>query len=113
VAAYHLAFAPDGALFVTGPTLASYDSLYRIAPDGRVSVAYDRFGRPQGIAFDAHGRLHVVDALAGLSGVFRIASSGEPEPILAGPGLIGLAFARSGTLVVASNDTAYRLVRSA
>src|SRR5262245_14087877 len=30
VAAFHLAFGPDGALYVTGPTLSSYDAVYRI-----------------------------------------------------------------------------------
>src|SRR5207237_4546890 len=40
VAAFHLAFGPDRALYVTGPTLSSYDSLYRIDPDGTVTTAY-------------------------------------------------------------------------
>jgi len=109
VAAFHLALAPDGTLYVTGPTLGSYDALYRITPNGDVSVAYDRFGRPQGLAFDTSGRLHVVDALAGASGVFRMARDRDPELVVAGPALIGLAFSLSGTMVVASNDTAYRV----
>jgi len=109
VAAFHLALSPEGTLYVTGPTLASYDALYRVTPDGDVSVAYDRFGRPQGIAFDTSGRLHVVDALAGTSGVFRMVPGGDPELVLAGPALIGLAFSPAGSLVVTSNDTAYRV----
>src|SRR5215472_572343 len=48
VAAFHLALSPDGALFVTGPTLGSYDALYRISPGGEVSQYYVGFGRPQG-----------------------------------------------------------------
>jgi sugar lactone lactonase YvrE len=111
VAAFHLAIAPDNALFVTGPTLASYDPVYRISPEGDVTVAYERFGRPQGIAFDAGGSLYVVDALAGSSGVYRIPREGAPELVLAGPGLIGIAFSAQGGVVVASNDTAYRLLR--
>ena len=39
-------------------------------------------------------------------------SSGAPELILAGPGLVGVAFDASGVLVVSSNETAYRLDRS-
>jgi sugar lactone lactonase YvrE len=112
VAAFHLAIAPDGALFVTGPTLSSYDPLYRISAAGEVTTAYDRFGRPQGLAFDATGALHVVDALAGSSGVYRVAPGGEPELVLAGPGLVGVAFS-AHAIVVSSNDTAYRLVTSA
>ena len=62
VAAFHLAFGPDGWLYVTAPTLAARDPVYRISPDGDVEVFYDGFGRPQGLAFDAHGDLYVVDA---------------------------------------------------
>src|SRR4029079_3457549 len=58
VAAYHLAFGPDGVLYVTVPTLASHDALYRITPERLVDVVWDGFGRPQGLAFDARGRLH-------------------------------------------------------
>jgi len=111
VAAFHLAFGPDAALYVTGPTLSSYDSLYRIDTDGNVTTRYAGFGRPQGVAFDRHGALYVVEALAGVSGLYRVPSTGEPELVLAGPGLVGVAFDPRGGLVVSSNDTAYRLSR--
>ncbi len=112
VAAFHLAIAPDGSLFATAPTLSSYDPLYRVSPGGDVTVAYDRFGRPQGLAFDGRGTLHVVDALAGSSGVYRMPPHGAPELVVAGPGLVGVAFSRDAVLIVASNDTAYRLLGS-
>jgi sugar lactone lactonase YvrE len=112
VAAFHLAYGPDQALYVTGPTLSTYDELYRIAPDGTVTTRYARFGRPQGLAFDPGGTLFVVEALAGSSGLYRVPSSGAPELVLSGPGLVGVAFDHSGHMVVASNDTAYRLNRS-
>ena len=113
VAAFHLAVGPDEALYVTGPTLSSYDELYRIASDGTITTRYARFGRPQGLAFDPRGTLFVVEALAGSSGLYRVPPSGAPELVLAAPGLIGVAFDTSGGMVVASNDTAYRLPRSA
>ena len=65
VAAFHLAFGPDRWLYVTAPTLGARDCVYRISPDGVVEVFYDGFGRPQGLAFDDHGDLYVVDAMAG------------------------------------------------
>jgi len=111
VAAFHLAVGPDEAVYVTGPTLSSYDELYRIAPDGTVTTQHARFGRPQGLAFDRGGSLFVVEALAGASGLYRVPSSGAPELVLSGPGLVGVAFDAAGTMVVASNDTAYRLTR--
>src|SRR3989449_9774772 len=110
-AAFHLAFGPDAALYVTGPTLSSYDSVYRIDTSGNVTTRYAGFGRPQGVAFDTHGTLHVVEALAGVSGLYRVPASGDPELVLAGPGLVGVAFDPRGGLVVSSNDTAYRLSR--
>ncbi len=113
VAAFHLAIGPDRALYVTGPTLSSYDPLYRIDPAGTVTIRHAHFGRPQGLAFDPDGALFVVEALAGSSGLYRVPPHGDPEMVLAGPGLIGVAFDKRGTLVVCSNDTAYRLLRSA
>ena len=112
VAAFHLAFGPDEALYVTGPTLSSYDELYRIAPDGTVTTRYARFGRPQGLAFDPGGTLFVVEALAGSSGLYRVPPSGAPELVLSGPGLVGVAFDASGGMVVTTNDTAYRVSSS-
>jgi sugar lactone lactonase YvrE len=112
VAAFHLAVGPDAALYVTGPTLASYDALYRITPNGVVTTQYERFGRPQGLAFDSRGQLFVVEALAGSSGLYRVPlapASGDPELVLSGPGLVGVAFDAHGNLVVTSNETAYRL----
>ena len=109
VAAFHLALGPDGGLYVAGPTLAPYDAVYRVDLDGKVSVRTQAFGRPQGLAFDRSGTLFVAEALAGSSGLYRLPSNGQPELVLAGPGLVGLAFDGNGNLVVCSNDNAYRL----
>jgi sugar lactone lactonase YvrE len=109
VAAFHLALGPDEALYVTAPTLSPYDAVYRVGPDGDVSVLTRAFGRPQGVAFDGSGTLHVVEALAGASGLYRLQEGGEPELVLSAPGLIGAAFDRNGDLVVCTNDSAYRL----
>jgi sugar lactone lactonase YvrE len=113
VAAFHLAIGPDGALYVTGPTLSSYDPLYRIAEDGTPEVVYASFGRPQGLAFDRHGSLFVVEALAGASGLYRVRPGLAPELVVAGAGLVGVAFSSDGMMIVASNETAYRLPRPA
>jgi sugar lactone lactonase YvrE len=112
VAAFHLAFGPDRCLYVTAPTLASHDPVYRITPDRLVEVACDGFGRPQGLAFDRDGRLYVADALAGASGLYRVdVSSSRPatELVLTAPMLIGVAIDPDGGLLVASNDTIWRL----
>jgi sugar lactone lactonase YvrE len=112
VAAFHLVAGPDDVLYVTGPTLSSHDALYRITPNGEITTRFDRFGRPQGLTFDGSGSLFVVDALAGASGLYRVPAEGDPELVLTGPGLVGVAFDAHGALVVTSNETAYRLPRT-
>src|SRR5207237_3825741 len=72
IAAYHLAFAPDGTLYVTGPTTSSFDAIYKVDPHGSVEVFYRGLGRPQGIAFDAPGNLYVAASLAGKRGIVRM-----------------------------------------
>jgi len=110
VAAFHLAFGPDGWLYVTAPTLAARDCVYRVSRDGTVEVFHDGFGRPQGLAFDAHGDLYVVDAIAGSSGLYRLRLDrpSEAEQVMSGGSLIGLAFHPDGGFVLASSDTVYR-----
>ena len=107
VAAFHLAMSPDGLLYVAAPTLASYDSLFRIDSNGRVETVRVPFGRPQGLAFDSSGVLHVVEALAGSSGVYAMRPDRDPELVVAGAGLVGIAFGPGGEMVVASNASVY------
>ena len=107
IAAFHLAMSPDGMLFVSAPTLASYDSLFKIDSEGRVETLKVPFGRPQGLAFDPSGVLHVVEALAGSSGVYAMRRGRDPELVVTGAGLVGLAFGPRGEMVVASNDSVY------
>ncbi len=110
VAAFHLAIGPDEAVYVTGPTLGPYDHVYRIDPSTRaVEKIYSGFGRPQGLAFDSQGALYVIEALAGSSGLYRLHTDGQPELVVAGPSLVGVAFNPRGGLVVSSNETAYDL----
>jgi hypothetical protein len=112
VAAYHLAFGPDGGLYVAVPTLCSRDAVFRIGPDGDVRVVFDGFGRPQGLAFDRQGFLYVVEAMAGGAGLLRLRvdrPDPEPEQVLAAAALVGVAIDPRGGLVVASHDTVYRL----
>lgn len=107
IAAFHLAMSPDGYLYVSAPTLASYDTVRRISPNGTVETLATPFGRPQGLAFDKAGTLHVVEALAGASGVFALRPGAAPELVVAGAGLVGLAFGPGGQLAVASNESVY------
>jgi outer membrane protein assembly factor BamB len=109
VAAFHLALARDGSLYVSGPTFATYDPIYEISLQGDVKVISEAFGRPQGLAFDETGSLCVVEALAGASGLYRLDHPRQPELLVAGPDLIGVAFDQRGGVAVCSNHTAYRL----
>ena len=109
VAAFHLAMSPEQELFVTAPTLNPYDHIYRIGRDGQVGTVPSPLGRPQGLAFAPDGTLHVVEALAGASGVYRFPRlDATPELVVSAATLVGVAFGPRGEMVVASNDTAYR-----
>ncbi|MBV9406374.1 MAG: gluconolaconase, partial [Acidobacteriaceae bacterium] len=99
IAAYHLAFGPDDSLYVTGPTTSSFDSIFHISKAGEVETFYRGLGRPQGIAFDAQGRLYVAASLRGRRGIIRIDQSRKPEQFLSGPGVVGLAFTPSRAVV--------------
>src|SRR6266850_7341169 len=110
VSAYHLAFGSDDNLYVTGPTVASFDSVWRVNPHGDVSVFYRGLGRPQGLAFDGFGNLCVVASLRGRRGVVRISPDGKDARMFAaGMNLVGLAFSVTGDLAVASTDSVYSL----
>lgn len=110
VSAYHLAVGPDGALYVTGPTVASFDSVMRVDADGEASVFYKGLGRPQGLAFDEAGNLLVAASLRGRRGIVRISPEGkDAEMFVAGMNLVGLAFSATGDLAIASTDSVYSL----
>lgn len=107
VSAYHLAFHPDGDLYVTGPTTSSYDRVFRITKGGEVSVFYRGLGRPQGLAFDRESNLYVAASLAGHRGIVRITPQGRAEHVLSGSGLVGMALLPSGRAILATNHAVF------
>lgn len=109
IAAYHLTFGPEGYLYITGPTTSSFDAVYRVSPAGEVETFYRGLGRPQGMAFDEEDRLYVAASLGGRRGVVRIGQDRKPELFLSGPGVVGLAFSPSRSMVVATNSALYRV----
>ena len=100
IAAYHMAFGFDDYLYVAGPTTSSFDSIYRISPSGAVSRFFTGLGRPQGLAFDIDGDLHAVASYRGRRGIFRFRDPQRPELVVAGLGLVGLAFDLHKNLMV-------------
>lgn len=110
VAAYHMAFGPDGRLYVAAPGLASHDVVYAVETTGKVTRYFRGLGRPQGLAFDKDGNLYVAACYRGKHGVIRIAASGESAEILvAGNNVVGLCFTRNGEMIVTTNDSVYSL----
>lgn len=109
VAAYHLAFAPNGTLYVTGPTTSSYDVVYAVDPHGSVSVFYRGLGRPQGLAVDAQGNLYVAASLAGQRGIVKLTPAGQASVAVSGHNLVGLAFTRTGGAVLATINAIFHL----
>jgi WD40 repeat protein len=109
VAAYHLAFHPNGELYVSGPTTSSYDRVYRITQGGEVHVVYRGLGRPQGMAFDNESNLYIVASHGGRRGVVKITPQGHAEHILSGPALVGLALQPNGRAILAANTALFTL----
>lgn len=108
VAAYHLAFGPDGRLYVSAPGLASHDAIYAVDKSGRVERHAVGFGRPQGLAFDSEGNLYAAACHGGRHGIFKISPDGAAiEQFLAGMNIVGLCFTRTGHLVAATNESVY------
>ncbi len=109
VAAYHLAFSPNGNLYVTGPTTSSNDCVYEIDPHGVVTHFFDNLGRPQGLAFDLAGNLFLAASWRGSRGIIRITPSRKASLVISGPNLVGLAFDPNQALVLATTSSAYFL----
>jgi len=109
VSAYHLGFGPHGDLFVTGPTTSSFDSVHKITPQGQVSTFFRGLGRPQGLAFDASGNLYVAASLSGKRGIVRISPDGKASLQVAGPDLVGLAFAPGRSAILATTGAVHHL----
>jgi sugar lactone lactonase YvrE len=109
ISAYHLAFGPDGDLYVTGPTTSSFDRVYRISQNGTVSAYYRGLGRPQGMAFARGGNLHVAASLGGRRGIVRITPDGRAELVLSGVGIVGLVLLPTRRAVVATTNALFSL----
>jgi sugar lactone lactonase YvrE len=110
VSAYHLAFGPDDALYVTGPTVSSFESVMRIDQSGETSIFFLGLGRPHGLAFDREGYLYVAASWRGRRGIIRITPDGsDVEMFVAGMNIVGLAFSSSGEMAVATNEAVYSL----
>lgn len=108
VSAYHLAIDPEDVLYVSGPTLSSQDSIYRLLPDGRPEVFFRGFGRPQGLTFDPSGNLQIVASYRGKKGIYTF-KSGEPRLTVAAPMLVGLTYnVDKSVLYAVDNANLYR-----
>ncbi|HEY1677275.1 MAG TPA: gluconolaconase [Candidatus Sulfotelmatobacter sp.] len=105
VSAYHLAFGPQGDLFVSGPN----DRVYKIDANGSVSTFYKGLGRPQGLAFDAAGNLYVAASLSGTRGIVKITPDAKANLEVAGQGLVGLAFAPGRSVILATTGAVHHL----
>lgn len=109
LAAYHLAFHPDGDLYVTGPTTSSFDRIYRITKNGEVTTFYRGLGRPQGLAFDVDANLYVAASYGGRRGIVRISPQGHGELVLSGSQIVGMALQPTGRAMIATVNALYSL----
>ncbi len=109
ISAYHMAFGPDGRLYVSGPTLSSQDTIYCIESNGEVKPFFRGLGRPQGLVFDHQGYLYVGASYLGAKGVWKLDWLGQIEHFIAGPVMVGLVFDAYGNLYLADTHSLYYL----
>jgi sugar lactone lactonase YvrE len=109
LSAYHLAFHPNGDLYVTGPTTSSYDRVYRITQGGDVTTFFRGLGRPQGLAFDRDSNLYVAASYGGRRGIIRITPQAHADVVLSGSGLVGMALQPSGRAILATTGALFTL----
>ena len=109
ISAYHLTWGPDHHLYVSGPTTSSFDSIYRVNAKGEVETWYRGLGRPQGMAFDVGGNLYAAASWMGRKGVVRIAPDKDVSHFLSGPGIVGLAFMPSRSMLVSTTNAIHRV----
>ena len=109
VSAYHIAFGPQGDMFVSGPSTSSFDCVYKVDPHGTVSVFYRGLGRPQGLALDVEGNVYVAASLAGKRGIVKITPQGKANLEVSGQGLVGLAFAPGKSAILATNSAVHHI----
>lgn len=109
IAAYHMAFGPDGTLFVTGPTTSSYDAVYAVNRDGDTEVLCRGLGRPQGIAVDIAGNVYVAASWRGRRGVVMVPRQGDPSLVISGNGVVGFTFVPGGGALIATNTSLYHV----
>lgn len=108
VAAYHIAFGPDGRLYVTAPGLASNDAVHVVDTEGFDERFFRGFGRPQGLAFDKAGNLYVAACYKGKHGVVQVSPDGTAaRHFVAGNNIVGICFTRKGDLIIATGDSVY------
>jgi sugar lactone lactonase YvrE len=107
VSAYHLAIDAEDRLYVTGPTLAMRDCLYRFSRDGVAECLAKGFARPQGMAFLPDGNLLIAAGYQGKKGIFQYSpKNGSITHYITAPILVGLAIAGQ-SMYLASNDSIF------
>jgi hypothetical protein len=107
ISAYHLAIDREDRIYVTGPTFAARDRLYRISRDGKAKTLLGGLARPQGMAFLPEGDLLIAAGYKGKKGIFRYSPvDGSLQIYIAAPILVGLAVA-GRTAYLASGDALY------
>ena len=107
ISAYHLAIDSDDRIYVTGPTFAARDCLYRISANRNVETLLRGLARPQGMAFLPEGDLLIAAGHKGKKGIFRYSpADGSFRFYIAAPILVGLAIA-DRTAYLATGDALY------
>ncbi len=110
LAAYHLAFSPAGELFVTGPTTSSFD---RVLPDFSRAAKSAFFSAAWGArrAWRSIASAIFMSRHRSADGAASCASRRRREPnvVLGGSNIVGLALLPTHRAMIATNSALYTL----
>jgi sugar lactone lactonase YvrE len=105
ISAYHLAIDAGDRLYVTGPTFAMRDRLYRFSREAVMETLLDGLARPQGMAFLPDGDLLISAGYQGKKGIFRYSpADGLITHFITAPILVGLAVAGRDIFLASSSS---------
>jgi len=107
ISAYHLVIDKEDRIYVTGPTFAARDCLYRVSRGMKVETLLRGLARPQGMTFLPDGDLLIAAGYKGKKGIFRYSPHvGSLRHYITSPIPVGLAVDER-TAYLATSDSLY------
>ncbi|MBN2055729.1 hypothetical protein JW905_12440 [bacterium] len=104
-----LCMSNRGELLITSPDPAETRPILAISPGGSVRMVFPDFCRPTAMCRGPGTSLLVAAHFRGIEGVFRLQRHKEPELLVAGGDIFGLARTSDDQLLIGAHGALYRI----